>query len=49
MTEYAGLRASGIALRCPDGAARRPYLRNPITPEEEIDTVVQQVPEVQYQ
>jgi len=39
------LRGRDIALRCPDGAARRPYLRDPVTPEEEIDAVVEQIPQ----
>jgi hypothetical protein len=42
MKKYAGLCDRDIALRCPKGAARRPYLRDPVTPEEEIDAVVQQ-------
>ena len=39
------LRGRDIGLRYADEAARHPYLRDPVTPEEKIDAVVQQVPE----
>lgn len=28
-----------IALRCPEGAARRPYLSDPIIPEKDVEVI----------